>query len=48
MILESLQRGRRQLTLETETLVAAILESSFYHKDTGADKNHFGVFPLAY
>ena len=34
--------------LETATLVAAILGSLFYHKDTGVGKQHFGALPLAY
>ena len=29
-------------------LVAAILGSSFYNKDTGTDKHHSEVLPLAY
>ena len=28
-------------------LVAAILGSSFYHKDTGAGRHHFGILLLA-
>lgn len=34
--------------LGTYTLVAAILESSFYQKDTEAGKSNFRFFPLAY
>ena len=37
-----------ELSLEIETLVVAIFGSSFYLGDTGADKHHFGIVPLAY
>ena len=42
------QRWRRQLglTLGTQMLAAAIFESSFYHRDIGAGKHHFGALPL--
>ena len=37
-----------ETALGTQTLAAAILRSSFYHKDTGADKCYLGVLLLAY
>ena len=44
------QRGRKKLWLNlgTKTLVAAILESPFYHADSGPGKHHFGILPLDY
>ena len=36
-------RGQPELTLRAQTLWAAILESSFYHEDTGAAKCHLGM-----
>lgn len=32
----------------TRTLAATIFRSTFYHKDTGAGKYHFGVLSLSY
>ena len=50
LILESLMERQdvMELTLGTQILTAAILGSSFYHKDTGIRKSHFGILPLAY
>ncbi|WP_447384767.1 hypothetical protein [Streptococcus pneumoniae] len=36
------------VTLGTQILVADILGSSAYHKDSGAGKQYFEAFPLAY
>ena len=32
----------------TQTLAATFFRSTFYHKDTGAGKGHFGVLLLSY
>lgn len=50
LTLESLLERQEavRLTLGTQTLVADILGSSVSHKDTGAQKHYFGVFPPAY
>lgn len=36
------------LPIGTHTLAATIFRSTFYHKDTGAGKYHFGVLSLGY
>ena len=48
LLLESLleRKEKLELMLGTQTLVATIMGSSFYHLDTGADKHHFGNLPL--
>lgn len=37
-----------ELTLEKQTLVAAVLGSSYCHIGTGASKHHFGILLLHY
>ena len=50
LILESLPEKQEATGAHTEakTLVAAILGSLSSHVDTGVDKRHSGILPLAY